>query len=100
MLCDGGGTANSVSSSTVTANQWYYIVGLRSGTTIGLYVNAVTQGTAEESGSMSNAANLYIGCNAGSASWFNGDIACFNIYSAAKIADWVKYRYLQCIPEL
>ena len=62
IFSSGGTMATINSSSTYTANAWYHISAVRSGSTITLYVNGLNEGTVTLSGAINNIAYpLYIG---------------------------------------
>jgi hypothetical protein len=54
-----GGVSLISSSSTVTANQWYHIALVRSGSTATLYINGVSVGTATLTANLTNTA-MYV----------------------------------------
>jgi hypothetical protein len=54
-----GGVALISSSNTVTANQWYHIALVRSGSTATLYINGVSVGTATLTANLTNTA-MYV----------------------------------------
>lgn len=62
-IFSSGGTMSTInSSSTFTANNWYHIAAVRSGSIITLYVNGISEGTVTQAGAINNIAqSLFIG---------------------------------------
>lgn len=83
-----GSTATSLLGTTsLTANTWYHIAAVRSGTTIYLFVNGTSEATATGTGSMNTTTNpTRIGVNYDSANFnpFNGHLDEFRISNTAR----------------
>ena len=73
-------TANIISNSTVSAGEWTHIVATRSGTTLTLYINAVSEGTGSSSADLSDNGTLRIGVNRSQNDFFDGKISNVKLY--------------------
>ena len=73
-------TANITSNSTVSAGEWTHIVATRSGTTLTLYINAVSEGTGSSSADLSDNGTLRIGVNRSQNDFFDGKISNVKLY--------------------
>ena len=74
------GTSNILSSSTVSTGEWTHIVATRSGTTLTLYINAVSEGTGSSSDNLSDNGTLRIGCTRSQNNYFDGKISNVKLY--------------------
>jgi hypothetical protein len=74
------GTSNVISSSTVSAGEWTHVVATRSGTTLTLYINAVSEGTGSSSANLSDNGTLRIGCTRAQNNYFDGKISNVKLY--------------------
>ena len=74
------GTSNILSSSTVSTGEWTHIVATRSGTTLTLYINAVSEGTGSSSANLSDNGTLRIGCTRAQNNFFDGKISNVKLY--------------------
>ena len=81
----GGGTANVISSSTVTLDEWYHVVGTYDGTTAKLYINGNldVSSTATSGVLLSDTDSFHIGTHEGNTLWFQGYIDEPSIYNIA-----------------
>lgn len=90
----GGGASNTISAGT-----WHYITGTwETNRSIKLYTDGVLSGTATQTGngynSNSSGSNFYIGAQVQSSfRYFDGEIACLQLYSRALTADEVRQNY-------
>jgi len=92
----GGGGANSVYSGTLTTGNWYYVTGVRSGTSIQLYVNGSTASTTSPtlSGSgLDSDGQLRIGAAGSTSARIDGFIDEVKVSSTARDADWINTKY-------
>ena len=73
-------TSDILSSSAVSAGEWTHIVATRSGTTLTLYINAVSKGTGSSSADLSDNGTLRIGTSRDESGYFNGKISNVKLY--------------------
>lgn len=82
---DSGSRKILVSSTAIAdTNKWYHLVGVRSGSTMSLYIDGVLEasdGAVTGNNRLAPASDLYIGGGAGNS--FNGDIDDVRLYSRA-----------------
>jgi hypothetical protein len=74
------GTQDIFSSSTVSTGEWTHIVATRSGTTLTLYINAVSEGTGSSSADLSDNGTLRIGCSRAQGNHFDGKFSNLKLY--------------------
>ncbi|MGB7062189.1 MAG: LamG-like jellyroll fold domain-containing protein, partial [Candidatus Zixiibacteriota bacterium] len=93
---DGADWTNSVGTTALQDDIWYYVVGVHDGDSIRVYVNGVQEGTPTEQGPPGSTAgvNLQIG-RGGSAleRWFNGIIDEVRISDRALTAEEIAANY-------
>ena len=84
----GGATdAFAQGSTALNDNQWHYVTGTRSGTTLYLYVDGKLVNSATGSSSdISGATAMYIGSSLGSSSFLTGSMEDVKIYNYARTA--------------
>ena len=88
------GTSGILSSSTVSTGEWTHIVATRSGTTLTLYINAVSEGTGSSSDNLSDNGTLRIGCTRAQNNYFDGKISNVKLYKGkALTAEEVAQNY-------
>jgi len=81
---DGNTYSSGASTTTVTDNNWHFIVGQRSGSNYNIFVDGVKEATATgDTGSFSNAVNMYLGSDTGTTNYFNGSIDEFSVDNRA-----------------
>jgi len=97
MFGTGNPDVSVVSSSTYNDNNWHFAVGTRtrSSGVLTLYVDGVQVGTTTSSntGSLTSATNMRVGCIQAGTGFFQGDIALPLIYSRALTAAEVLQNY-------
>jgi hypothetical protein len=86
-----GGTA--ISTGTFVANTWNHIVGVRSGSTISIYLNGTLQTTGTNSNSITNASAKNIGRDNNTVRYYNDQLANPRIYNRALTAAEVLRNY-------
>lgn len=89
--------ANSASGSIV-ANQWHHVVLVSDGTTTTIYVNGIASGTTGTTNFSTFTPAGQIARRAGGLE-FSGQIRGVNLYSDARGADWIAYRYRKGVPD-
>jgi uncharacterized repeat protein (TIGR02543 family) len=82
-----------VSSTSITLNNWYYIVGTYNGTTARLYVNNRTPTSKSTSSPIWPSQNTYIGDRSDHVRKFYGFIDEVRISNIARSADWILTEY-------
>ena len=91
---DYSSTSNIASNSTVSVGEWTHVVATRSGTTLTLYINAVSEATGSSSANLSDTGVLRIGRNRNGDSHFDGKISNVKLYKGkALTAAEVKQNY-------
>jgi len=104
------GTFNYVTGdTTLVAGQWYYAVGVSSGTAYSLYLDSVAERltpTGTNNGDwfadIANRDSFLVGAledSGGVSNYFDGQIQMVNYYSSPKSQDWLKYDFLRSCPE-
>ncbi len=87
MIVDGTARATATSAAVLTSTTtWYHVVGVRSGTTVSLYINGTLDGTASISGTtQTNSQNLAIGGGVNSTTnpRYNGVVDDVRVYNRA-----------------
>jgi len=74
------GSLDITSSSTVSTGEWTQIVATRSGTTLDLYINTVSEATGTSSANLSDNGVLRIGRNRDGSNHFDGKIPIVRLY--------------------
>ena len=87
-------SSDIISNSTVSTGEWTHVVATRSGTTLTLYINAVSEGTGSSSANLSDNGTLRIGCTRGQTNFFDGKISNVKLYKGkALTAEEVAQNY-------
>jgi len=91
--------ADSITSTAATYddNRWHHVVGVKNGTTLKLYIDAILVGTDTSltTASLSNNDDLYIGIDAdGTSNPYDGFLDETKIYRYARTANQIKSDYL------
>jgi len=74
-LVDGGGTAASATSLTnPSIGKIYTLVGTYDGAAANIYINGAYENAANETGSIANSIDMYLGANDGNADYLTGSI--------------------------
>ena len=80
-----GGAAEDITHTGISANTWYHVAAVRSGTTVKLYLNGTASATTRTvSGTAGNANNVYIGTDSGLVSDYSGHIDEVRISNTAR----------------
>jgi len=107
----GGGGHNNIYGDTIlVAGVWYYVAVTSSGTEYKIYVNGEAEELTINSGHnnghwFADAADrdsITVGCRSKDGAqdyFFNGQIACLNVYSAEKPLSHFAYNYKRAVPE-
>jgi hypothetical protein len=99
---DGTDWTNSVGTTQLLDDTWYYVVGVANGTDIRVYVNGVQQGTTPAQGPPANqtGVNLRIGRQCGTGlRWFNGTIDEVRITNRALTPEEIAANFATGLPE-
>lgn len=80
-----GSAGEDITHTGISANTWYHVAAVRSGTTIKLYLNGTASATTRTvAGTAGNANNVYIGTDSGLVSDYSGHIDEVRISNTAR----------------
>jgi len=99
----GGGVSKTVSSITnIGGNGWYYLVGVRNGDYLYIYVNGISEGTPPSGADNLDVdgGTLYIGMNYATNYPFTGLIDEVRIYNSAATITQIQSQYLAGLDKL
>ena len=91
-----GSSVNVAGATTVSINNWYYVVGTYNGTNVIAYLNGVSDATASTSGNIAYSTSTDLGIGkrtTGSASNLTGDIDEMRLKNSASSANWITTEY-------
>ena len=89
----GSSLASSISSSTVSANEWYYIVIQRGPVKRSLFVNGKSWGSFTRTETMQSSGRLSIGRSKQNDRYFGGMIDEFRFTNQTRSVEWIKTEY-------
>ena len=94
---DTGGTADAISTGTISTGKWYYLAGTYDGVTQKIYINGVVSGSVAAAGTTDGSAEVFaIGCamNSGTAQqFFDGKIGGVVVTGTAMTEREIKAEY-------
>ncbi|MCP6719929.1 MAG: prepilin-type N-terminal cleavage/methylation domain-containing protein [Patescibacteria group bacterium] len=84
---------DTIGNTSLGLNQWYYVAAVRSGTTMMVYLNGVTDGSGTVDGSFDDSNNFRVGRSDFSVDMWQGLIDDVRVYNRALSADEINRLY-------
>jgi hypothetical protein len=94
MYLDGQDEAGIQGSTLLNPGTWYYVAGTWNGSTVTIYVNGASNGSASRTGTIgTDTRALYIGGRTGAVDIFDGVLDEVRISNTARSAQWTQTEY-------